>query len=258
MRECKFWTHIADDLSRRLSISLIDHPYMLDLGFIDSRAIIDKFHQTWWYHFLNKLGLGSYYFHLRFGVPLLPTVGKRIQRMAQNNILLYETILSATGKIAVVDSSKSYLRALAVYKAAPNATRIIVLTRDGRGVFHSGLKRGLSPKHALKDWLTHYQHALPLYDKHLSRGSMLSVKYESLASNAAVELKRICDFLEMPFEPSMIDYTAVKRHVPNGNIMRFAPKTIRLDEAWRSELSPAMQSYFAQRAGQFNSLLGYY
>lgn len=258
VRECHFWVNVINKLSRQLGVSLMEHPYAFDLGFIDSRVVIDKSHQTRWYRLYNKLMFGFYYLHLCYGIPLLPFVRRKIQQITQNNILLYGAVLSSSGKSCIVDSSKSYLKALAVYKAAPDATRIIVLKRDGRGVFRSGLKRGLSPKHALKDWLTHYQHAIPLYGKHLSPDAMLSVKYEDLASNTAVELKRICDFLGLSYEPRMLEYADSKRHVTNGNVMRFVSKTIRLDEAWRSELSPAMQSYFAQRAGRLNALLGYY
>ena len=61
---------------------------------------------------------------------------------ARNKHELYRTVASVSSKALLIDSSKHYLEAVSLYRAAPQRTKILLLVRDGRAVLYSGLKRG--------------------------------------------------------------------------------------------------------------------
>lgn len=257
VRSCELWSAVIADISLEMGVRVETNPYMLDLGFIDAHKVIDKSHQTFWYKVIQKWLLGFYYLYLRYGIPLIPAIGRHFDRVSENNWRLYETVLRATGKSVVVDSSKSYFKALAFYRHYPQDTRIIALARDGRGVFYSGLRRGARPRAAYYAWRHHYAHALPLYKRQLDPEHLLFIKYESLAREPAAELHRICSFLKITYEDGMLNRNDTIRHITNGNDMRFSTGPIRLDETWRNALTASQTHYFDIRGKKLNSSLGY-
>lgn len=257
VRECGFWRSVMVDLSSKMSCSLLDDPYRLDLGFIDAHMIIDKTHQTALYRFRQQLLLGVYYLALKYGISVRLGVGGHFDRIVRSNQLLFDAVMAHSCKRIVIDSSKSYLKALAYYKAFPANTRIIALARDGRGVFFSGVRRGMAWKPALNAWLHHYTRALPLYERHVARDHLMFVKYEDLSQNTSQTLGAICNFLGLEYEDGMLNFAAAVHHITNGNDMRFSGSEIRLDEKWRKGLTEDQLSYFAARAGECNASLGY-
>lgn len=257
VRECGFWKAVIADMSDQLNSPMLDNPYTLDLGFIDAHVVIDKAHQTAQYKLRQKALLGAYYLSLKYGIPAPLGVGRHLGRVVRNNRILFDAVQRCAGKRIVIDSSKSYLKALAYYKAFPGNTRIIALARDGRGVFFSGLRRGVDPKAALNAWLHHYARALPLYERHVSPDHLAFVRYEDLARDTAQTLKVLCEFLRLDFEEGMLEFADKVHHITNGNDMRFAGGEIRLDETWRKGLREEQLAYFETRAGRCNASLGY-
>jgi hypothetical protein len=171
---------------------------------------------------------------------------------------LFDVIAEVEGRSIVIDSSKHYLEAISLYKSAPSRTRIILLIRDGRAVFFSGLKRGHGRRSSLNAWLRTYRRAIPLLDLHVPSADRIGVQYERLAADPARELHRICAFIGMRFEQSMLDFRAGQHHLLSGNEMRLSGGSeIRADESWREHLSSSDRSYFEARAGKFNAEMGY-
>jgi hypothetical protein len=174
------------------------------------------------------------------------------------NLLLYETVREVQDVKMVVDASKFYLKALGVYLLNPLEVRIILLTRDGRGVLGSSVKRRSPRDECVNHWRNLYERALPLLERHVQPAHLLRVKYEELASDPARELNRICQFLEVNFEPGMLDFANVTHHSINGNNMRFRRSSeIRIDTEWRKRLSAQDLDYFERHAGRLNRRLGY-
>ena len=210
-------------------------------------------------HFLRrKLLLGLYYSRLRFGAGFLDPLLRSLQTTFTANLLTYETVRQVLDADMVVDSSKFYLKALGVYLRNPQEVRIILLTRDGRGVLGSSVKRNWPRDQSVVAWRSLYERALPLLEHHVDPAHLLRVKYEDVASNPARELSRICAFLRVQFEPGMLDFAAVTHHSINGNNMRFLRSSqIRVDTEWRERLSAQDLEYFERRAGRLNRRLGY-
>jgi len=258
VRACDFWKAVAQSLAKRLNIDMLSHPYALDLGFIDARVVVDVARQTRLYALWRKLVTGMMYASWRYNLPIPTPFANIYIKAMDNNLSLYDAVREVSGCSVIVDSTKHYMKAVGLYRQAPENTRVILLTRDGRGVFYSNLKRGFGQKASLESWLTHYARALPLFEKQLPPSAVMQVRYEDLCCDPASTLERICSFVGLAFEPTMLDFSQHKHHIANGNDMRFlASSEIRCDERWREEMSQEDITYFKRSAWEMNCRLGY-
>jgi hypothetical protein len=258
VQQCGYWTSVLRLLGERLQLDILKEPYTLNLGFIDARVVIDQGKQTRWYKIHRKLITGAVYLYWRFRVPGLGLLTKGYERAMKNNLALYDAVRDVSGSRVIIDSTKHYVKAVGLYRSAPELTRIVLLTRDGRGVFYSNLKRSFGRKRSLQSWLNHFSHALPLFAKQLPESAVLQVHYEALCSDPVTTLKEICDFIGIAFEQSMLEFSEQENHIANGNDMRFIDSSeIRCDECWRKELKPGDAEYFKRYAWTLNRQLGY-
>lgn len=253
IRECPLWS----DVARRLGVDPVHDPYGLNLGYL-SIKFGDPRLKTPWAVARMRLGYAlAYYRHLH-DVAIPRRLVGRFDDGIRNTLQLFDTVRSVTHKQVVVDSSKHHTRAVALYRSRPDSVRVVLLVRDGRGVFFSSLKAGLSRSYSLNSWRRHYVHALPLLTKRVKPEHMLFVRYEHLVQNPAHTLSQICDFAEIPYDEAMLKFRAVPHHNVNGNQSKFrSGDTIRLDEAWKSGLSKRDAAYFERKAGDLNRQFGY-
>lgn len=258
VRSCPLWLPVLERLGGELGIDLLKNPYALHMGYVRASSVVDRAHQTRVYLLQRKIVLGLYYLRLRLDWPILDRLTKHVLDAIDNNVRVFEAVRSVTGADAVVDSSKSYLKALALYRRHPDRVRILLLTRDGRAVMWSNLKRGATRRDAVHDWSRHYSRALPLLRQFVRREHMLHVRYEELARSTPETVRTICKFVGMPFEPGMLDFRSKVHHLANGNRMRMSRSSeIRLDEQWQASLAPDDRRYFERQAGPLNRELGY-
>jgi len=259
IRECPLWATVVDELAARPAFSRIHRdPYVLDLGFFEASTVIDASHQTALRGLERRALYAAAYAHWAWRTPLLAPFARPLVRRARNKWLLFDVVARLESRPLLVDSSKHYLEAAALYLAAPHRTKIVFLVRDGRAVFYSGLKRGRARRAALDAWRNTYARAEPVFRRVASNDALLHVRYEDLAADPAWELQRICRFIDVRFDDRMLDFRARPHHVANGNDMRFKDgATIRIDEAWKQALSRSDLAYFEKHAGALNRRLGY-
>jgi hypothetical protein len=167
----------------RLGKDVMANPYALNMGYPRASVVIDRTHQTPAYLLRRKLVLGVYYLRLRFGLRALDTLLGAVYEGIANSFLVYDAVRNVLGARAVVDSSKSYLQAVGVYSHDPESVRVVLLTRDGRGVLFSNLKRGVPRRRAVDSWRNQYTRAVPLLRAYLSPEHLIQVKYEDLATS---------------------------------------------------------------------------
>jgi Sulfotransferase family len=258
VRSCAVWSEVISRLSNKLAIDLMADPYALNMGYPKASVVIDRQHQTVIYLLRRKILLGLFYLRARFGAIVPEIFARPVESAAENNLLVFDTVRDVLGVDMIVDSSKSYLKAVALYLHDPQSVRILLLTRDGRGVCWSNLKRGVARRQAVTSWRNQYARALPLLKQHVNSEHMLQVKYEDVAASPSTQLMRICAFLEQPFEPQMIDFRGKVHHVTNGNDMRLdGPSQMRVDRDWENRLTSEDLWYFERHAGSLNRELGY-
>jgi Sulfotransferase family len=192
---------------------------------------------------------------LRNLCPIPPTYNEALV----NKVRLYEAVSAAWGKELIVDSSKHVREAVELFRRHPDAVRILLLTRDGRGVYLSRRSTGRDREESVRGWLTYYTRALDLLDRNVPPQARMQLKYEDIAGDPERAGETLCRFIGLDFQPTMLKLDSVVRHMVNGNATRFRPgKGIALDERWRRDLQPAELTFFEAQGGRMNAVLGYH
>jgi len=256
--QCEFWRPTLDHYGSKHGVDYWSQPYRLDLGFINASDEIDRSHQTPLRDLQRRLVYALQFFSYRAVSGGVPGTRLLTSRSAGNKANLLQFIRARADCDFVVDSSKHYLEALALYRAAPHDTMIIRLLRDGRAVFYSGLRRGMTPAAALAAWRNHWMRADAVFARQFPGRAVISVRYEDVASRPQQEIPRILREVGA-VHPQSFDYASMhNRHIVNGNRMRFtANLAVSFDEKWRQGLSAGMLDYFERHAGELNRRLGY-
>jgi hypothetical protein len=258
--ECCEWERVFRRVELEKGISLKRNPYALRQWDTHARVIIDRRQQTSTYLAASKIR--RVLSDIRFGLPaqsaLRLPLSPSLRRGLENTICLYEIVRKEWRRDVVVDSSKNVHKALAVYEASPENTRIVFLTRDGRGVYWSYRRGGFSRAASVAGWAGYYRRAVPLLNSRIAQGHLIRVRYEDLMRDTEGTLASISQFLGVTFEPAMTDLRNPVRHLSNGNDTRFArDRPIALDERWTREMGEDELRYFQSRGGRLNSQLGY-
>jgi hypothetical protein len=94
----------------------------------------------------------------------------------------------------------------------------------------------------------------------LPKDTYLHIRYEELCRDPEATVSKICAFLDLPFEPSMLTFSGDTQHNIGGNRMRMSGlNEIREDVKWRNLLTPEQLRIFERIAGKTNRrLLGEY
>ncbi|MBN1238102.1 MAG: sulfotransferase [Gammaproteobacteria bacterium] len=247
IRRCEFWTEVV----ARLPFDLHRDPYALETGFIDAVRTVDRARATRAYKLRWKA------IHGLVGAGLL--INRRVHvpafdRSILHTELLFDAIREVSGCPLVVDSSKPYVKALSLYHGAPEATRLILLCRDGRGVMWSQMKRGTPPAEALLTWKRFYTRTLRLL-RGVDPAHVIFVRYEDVTARPEAEMRRLTDFLGLDFHPDVLRLDSKVHHVANGNQMRLRDRQVRpTDLSWR-RMPEEHLSYFERHAGALNERL---
>jgi hypothetical protein len=259
VRDCPQWQAVYGRLARWGFD--VQRPYRYRLWDAVAWGTIDQEHQTRgflaavrargaWMALRDRVPVS-----LRNAVPIPPSYDEALG----NKVRLYEAVADAWGKQWIVDSSKNVREAVELFHRHPGSVRILLLTRDGRGVYLSRRSSGRDRDESIKGWLSYYTRALELLDKHVPPEARMQLKYEDVAGDPQNAGEALCRFIGLEFQPSMLKLDGVVRHMVNGNDTRFAPgKGIALDERWRRELQPGELTYFNGRGGRMNAVLGYH
>lgn len=258
--DCREWGKIFTHVNARRGIDLLKHPYALRQWDTRAGVLIDRAQQTRCY--LLGAKVRSAWCDLRYWLRAKGTIRLRLplslERGVNNTLYLYEVVRSEWNKQTVIDSSKNVHKALAVYECARDQARIILLTRDGRGVYYSLRNSGFSRAESASGWYCYYSRAVPLLSRCVAPDHLLTIKYEELVTNLEASMRTICEFLEIPFEKRMVNLSVGERHLVNGNETRFhKDRGVRLDERWKKGLADEELRYFLTNCGQLNLRLGY-
>lgn len=257
---CEQWRRVLERVARETGVDLFKDPYALWQWDTRSKIIIDPAQQTRSYLLATRVRalLCDLRFHRpagsRLRVPLAPSLASGVR----NTLALYEAIRAEWGKQVTVDSSKNVHKALAVYEARPADTRIILLTRDGRGVYWSSRRSGFGPSESVSAWLTYYRRAMPLLRSNVARDRWVTLRYEDLVTDAPATMRKLAALLGLSYEPTMAALGGKIRHLVHGNETRMAQeRPLVLDERWKREMGHEDLAFFNANAAQLNTQLGY-
>lgn len=193
-----------------------------------------------------------------------------------------------SGKNLLIDSSKNPEWFNCQLPKIPFPPRInpylIYLVRDGRAIVNSYFRkypeRGLSK--IIQSWMIQITRMNEYYENFDSHRK-IKIHYEELSAYPEKLVRKICKFLEIPFEPKMLNYWEHEHHPINGNLgtysllfkKRQSPHiceainqndkyydkqhyakiglAIKPDIRWKKEMTKEQLSLFDCLAGKLNS-----
>ena len=178
--------------------------------------------------------------------------------IAENCFRFYEAVAKVQKCAVVVDSSKLPHRFSALYRYNPGKVRIIVLYRNPLAVAHSMMRRGISSEEAARQWVTMHQnlqHSL----KHVSAGHAITVRYEELCEDPPKELRRICQFLNLAYEPNIPTLQNLERHSVGGSPSLFdnPGRPVKDEREYLYKLKPDERSVISSIVGKVAAQLRY-
>lgn len=168
----------------------------------------------------------------------------------ENSHKLFAAISDISGQSTILDSTKNSVRMRSLYLTSPVPMKIIYLRRNGRAVANSRMKRtDANMETAAKIWVMENR-KIQMTLKRMKNANILTVDYEGLCKNPKEEIARILDFLDLSSTANTQTETSI-RHAIGGNPSRFNSLKIKLDEVWKTALTPAQIQTFASIAGSF-------
>jgi hypothetical protein len=196
---------------------------------------------------------------VRRRLPPRPTLPDAIQA-------IYRSYADSQGKSRFGDKTPSYMQNLSLLERVFPGAQYVHLVRDGRDAALSFMEMRRRPRFNLarprgiatfaSHWRLEVEGAAE-FGRRVGRFRYLELRYEDLVLEPEVELRRICDFLELDFEPGMLEYheevdaTALEDHP------LLAKPPIPGTRRWKEELDPATTELFEAIAGPALAGLGY-
>jgi len=179
------------------------------------------------------------------------------------------------------DKTPPYVEQVAAIGALLPEARFVHILRDGRDVALSYRDKWFGPgtdlTAAARLWRDRILAARAQAER-LEPGRYLELRFEDLIAAPEHELRRVCTFLELPFEPGMLDYHqhAASRldelgdrrddkgrvKVPRERRLSIHANTTRPPDPaqsgkWRTGLTPEEIARFEREAGDLLTALGY-
>lgn len=232
-QECLFWSRVRDEWQRRVPEATVENYIRLQTRFERSR----------W------LGLRQW---LRFFREQIWSSRDGRDYLVQTKAL-YRAIAIVSGRDAIVDSSKSPLRAVWLQRIRGLDVRLLHLVRDVRAVvwsraktyqadIRSGITRDFRPKPSwisIGYWL--WINLILLRIRSRSQSGSMELRYEDFVSQPSVALARISEWSGLDYlaaSAALLDGDAISpEHTIAGNRVRMAgPLKLKPDWEWAEKL----------------------
>ena len=176
------------------------------------------------------------------------------------------------------DKTPGYVKSMREIQGYLPEARFIHLIRDGRDVALSVLKQSWGPQSieaAAEKWRSRVNRGR---SQAPYLGYYIEVKFEDLVLDTERELRRICEFIEVPFDENMLGYhlTAEQRLQEKARALprvhgeaqsaekrlashakTFEPPNPEMIGTWRQRMSPADRAAYEALAGDLLAELGY-
>jgi hypothetical protein len=179
---------------------------------------------------------------------------------------VFETYAAARGKERWGDKTPLYMQHLRLLERLFPHALFVHLIRDGRDAALSFLampqqlvtQSWAHPRTAAAfacQWRMEVDDARAL-GRRVGPSRYLEVRYETLVAEPERELRRICDFAALPFEPAMLEYSEHEAAEQPHQQSLTNPPTPGLRD-WRREMSADGVAAFESVAGELLAELGY-
>ena len=168
---------------------------------------------------------------------------------------IYRHLAAREGKIRWSEKSPMNVQHIgAISRHFPNA-KFIHIIRDGRDAAQSFHRRwGFSPRHAIWRWKRVVREGCSQgtavgYDRYLE------VRYESLTTVPESEMKEICRFAGLSFDPAVLGSSM--RFMDPGNLAAGSGRIVQNSQKWRTYFDAREVDVLENLAGRTLQDLGY-
>lgn len=160
------------------------------------------------------------------------------------------------------DKSPSYINSILAISAVFEEAKFVHIIRDGRDVALSYRDQPFGPKSFLANarrWELRVLHAA-MAGCVLGPERYKEVRYEDLLAAPQAELRGLCAFLDLPYDPSMLDFPQLAHTLTDqekaihANLGKPLTKGLR---DWRTVMTPKQVEMFDAMAGGALELFGY-
>lgn len=209
--------------------------------------------------------------HLKIELPRIAPLVDRRATYADFVSRLFDLFGASRGKRLVGDKTPGYVKEIDLLHALWPEARFVHLVRDGRDVCLSLLEWARAPRNvgrlatwqddpvstAAVWWKRLVRSGLEAFSR-LPRGLGHELRYEALIADLRPECERLCAFLDLPFDPSMLSFHEGKTRTEEGLSAKKAwlPPTAGLRD-WRSQMPQDAVERFEAVAGDLLEELGY-
>ena len=176
-------------------------------------------------------------------INLIPAYRDIRDRFLEAQLQFFANARRLTGAPIYLDGTKSLRRAQLFAADGRCEMKALFLIRDGRGFCASYLKntrRRPSLTEAAKRWLAHIVR-VDRFAKGFPSVPLLTVRYEDLCRSTEDTVRRICQFLEVPYE-NLGAGTTKEAHVLGNRMRRTFSGAIVEDVSWQQKLDGDSQS----------------
>lgn len=171
-----------------------------------------------------------------------------------------ETIGKKKSKFWIDHTPINCKYAITLLKLFPDA-KMIHIVRDGRAVASSVMPLDWGPNTIIKAaswWVEWVGYGLAA-ESFLKKHQIIRIKYEDLLIEPEITLKRLCSYLEIDYQPSMIEgkgfnvplYSSKQHHLVGSK-----PDKTRVN-AWEKKLKPRQIEIFENLTGDFLNYFAY-
>jgi hypothetical protein len=169
----------------------------------------------------------------------------------------YQACATSKGKMLWGDKTPRYLVHVDVLNKLYPEARFIHIVRDGRDVAESISQMWWGANDfasALKSWERRVEMGHKMLNM-LPQDRWIQLRFEDLVLDTKKELRRVTDFLQLPFEESMLGYASVAAEKVGGRIDKHHSGLMQAPQAsetyrWKNRLSHADQALAWQIAGR--------
>jgi hypothetical protein len=176
---------------------------------------------------------------------------------------IYAVYAESKGKPRYGDKTPLYMQYLDVLaRAFPDASYVHIV-RDGRDAALSLLAMTRRPRFNLSrprgvgDFACAWRREVRAARRFGRARRYLELRYEDLVADPEARLREVCAFLELEYEPPMLEYHRHEDPALYADHPRLAQPPTRDVRSWRQELSRADTKLFEAIAGDLLAELGY-
>jgi hypothetical protein len=179
---------------------------------------------------------------------------------------VYRAYAEKQGKERFGDKTPAYMQQLELLEKVFPGAQYVHIVRDGRDAALSFLAMRRRPRfnwarpRGLGDFACQWDlevRGARRFGATTANGRYLEVRYEDLVAKPELRLREVCAFLELPFEPEMLEYHREVRPDTLQDHPRLAEPPTPGVRDWRQQLAPEGTERFEAIAGPLLEELGY-